>query len=96
MKHAAALLLILTACDEPTGIERPPDRYLATGTVLLTTSKALPKWCSTPRAVACAPMDGSRRVNTLDPCDHPGEAYADGLCHEIAHSLKGWPAGHPE
>lgn len=88
-------LLLLTACDAPPYVKRPPDRYLATGTVLLTTAKMLPGYCG-KEAVACAPMDKSRRVFTLDPCSYSEEKYAATLCHELSHGLAGWPADHPD
>ncbi len=95
MKGVLVLALLLAGCEQQPYVKRPPDRYLATGTILLTTGKALPSWCP-KEAVACAPMDGSRRVNTLDPCDYPGEKYAEPLCHDIAHAVGGYPADHPD
>ena len=91
-------LLLLAACDNPAPapyVKRPPASYLVTGTVLLSTAKEVPPWCS-PAAIACTPMDKSRRIYTLDPCDHPGEKYAEGLCHEYAHAIGGWPNNHPD
>jgi hypothetical protein len=41
---------------------------------------------------ACAEIGGSQ-IWIENPCDWPGDSYAQLLCHEIGH-INGWPANH--
>lgn len=79
----ALLALSLTFPD----IQRPPHRFQTTGTVLLRTTHVISDVCTAEDALACS---AGTVVVMPDPCFYRGETYADLLCHEMAHALKGW------
>jgi hypothetical protein len=100
MKHAAALLLLLTACDNAPWtadqIRQPPERYQGNGAYLYreATPDELAKLCKSDLSVACAIGGHVVGPNSCAP-EFRGERFSALHCHEKGH-VKGWPADHPE